>query len=242
MSERVCGRGCVARARHNPNCMGGDCPGCLPILAAEGAMLCPRCMARLKEALTDAPDICALLRSMIDPLGAQSFEPTYGTKAPFAPAPVRADLLDAGDDILKTLIWWAQYYGDTSNYKRWVDGVAPGATPEKVRRVVKWAADFLLFNMDEIKNDSFVVMMSRKILDWPDDWGEWTIQKARSRFPLYPTVHWAPTPCPHCGVRSVRVTPARIEGEQTGYVCRKCAWEPPAGEIDSWAEYLEGAR
>lgn len=216
-----------------------DCSGCLPVSAAEGALLCPRCLARLKEALTDAPDVCVLLRSMIDPLGAQSFEPTYGTKAPFAPAPVRADLIDAGDDILKTLIWWARYYGDTSNYKRWEDGVVAGASPEKVGRVVKWAADYLLFNMAEIQNDAFVVMMSRKILDWPDDWGEWTIQKARSRFPLYPTIHWAPTPCPHCGLRAVRVTPAVAGG--SSYQCRKCHWEPPAGELDSWAEYLEGA-
>ncbi|TFD74718.1 hypothetical protein [Cryobacterium fucosi] len=214
------------------------------MLAYQGAMICEGCADRLRSTIGDAADLCAHIRSMVDPLKAQVFdrEKLSGGKLSHSPAPVSVDLLDAGTDVYDILSWWASYFGDPTVYRP----LPVSLSPEEVHAAVKWPADFLLFRFEQVCNDSWVVMFSRKVIDWPeqpegpDETEGWTIWKALLRFPLERPAHWAVKPCPACGVRTVRVTPPRRGNDPTLYVCRSCTWFPPFVERELWTQYFEG--
>lgn len=247
----VCARGCRYPGRHIPSCpdvpavlqlIVNDptrCRGCLPVLAARGAMICDRCIQRLTTTLQDAPDLCAHLRSLVDPMRAQVFDQEKPGRngVSIAQAPVNVDLIDAEADVFEILSWWASFFGDSTQY---AESLPSTATPEDVYSVTKWASDYVLLNMERVRNDSWVVMFSRKVIDWPDDRESWTICKALAKFPLFMPAHWAKRPCPACHLRTVRVTPPRREPHVVSFECRSCGWVPPAGHLDSWAQYLEG--
>lgn len=234
----------MIKGRHLPTAGDCGCWGCLPALAADGALICTRCLQRLRAALADSPDLCAHLRSMIDPLkSGWNFDRERGSRlrAAEAPAPVNVDLIDAGNDIITTLSWWATFFGDDTTYR--VEGGFPSTTtPEEAYSVAKWAADYLINNLQRISNDSWVVMFSRAVIDWPTDEREWTIRKALATFPMESRATWSARPCPSCDLRTVRVTPPRREGVPVEYVCRGCGWVPPRGEEELWEMYFnEGA-
>ena len=241
MSERPCARGCVQRGQHGSLCEGGLCKGCLPRLAADGALICPRCIHRIKRVLGDVPQLCAHLRSMLDPLKAQAVDQDKPSgRAPFAPAPVNVDLVDAGSDIMTALVWWAVYFGDDQrSYHRFGNGFPSTATAEQAYIVSKWACDYLLLKLPEIVNDSWVTMFARQMIDWPDDSGDWTVQKALATYPVEASAYWAAAPCPECGLRTIRVIPPQAIGAETMFECRACKWVPD-GDQDSWSDYFLG--
>src|SRR5688572_5901582 len=115
MAERVCVRGCAVRGVHFAACPNfGDadedgCRGCVPTVAREGALICDRCYKRLLATLAEAPDVIALIRSQADPLKAAVYdqEMVSGSASDEAPAPVRADLIDAADDMIRILRRWS---------------------------------------------------------------------------------------------------------------------------------------
>lgn len=207
-------------------------------------MLCRRCMRRLRDALNQSAELCAHLRAMIVPLRAQAYDDReIGSPgaASFAPAPLDLDLVDAGDAIIDVLRWWSQYFGDRTTYGT-SEGFAAGSSVASVYVSAKWAADYLLFNFERIVNDSWIVMFSRKVLDWPADRGDWTIHKALSRWPLSVPVYWSTRPCPNpvCGFRTIRVTPPGRPGADFGFICKACHWEPPVDDVEAWHAYFHG--
>lgn len=211
----------------------------MPVMAGEGAHICDRCARRLKATITAAPDLCAHLRSLVDPLKATVYDSDGGTgaRSPFPPSPVNVDLIDAGTFVVSTLAWWANYFGDPSVYRR---EFLSAKTPEEAYQISKWAADYLLFNFEKVLNDSWVDMFSRRVIDWPEHRGDWTILKALARFPLSEPSYWAKRPCPSCGLRTVRVSTPLHEGAEMVFECRNCQWAPRPDELESWMDYFVG--
>lgn len=202
-------------------------------------MICAPCLKRLRSTLQDAADLCAHIRSMVDPMKAHAFEiePTFG-QVPFAPAPLNVDLIDAGNEVIITLTWWASYFGDDTVYHTG-EGFPSTVTEEEAYAVAKWASDYLLINLERISNDGLVVLFSRSVIDLPADRDGWTIRKALKRFPLEARSFWSSRPCPGCGLRGVRVDPPAREGMRTDYRCQGCLWEPPELERELWEMYFK---
>ncbi len=253
---RSCGRGCRYRGRHLVTCIAQTaeqagaygveaCGGCMPARTVPGANLCTRCIRRLRELLTDAPELCAHIRSMIAPVrSGWHFDRDRGARRPRtgSPAPMSVDLLDASDEVIQILAGWAEAFGDdAAPYADVRGGFGASTTPETAFTVAKWASDYLLSNLERIAGDTAAVMFSRHVLDFPTDSADWTIRKALARFPLEQGGSWARMPCPFpgCGMRTVWVTPPRREGEPMRYACRSCGWSPPPVEWESWSAYFE---
>lgn len=237
---RVCARGCKVRGRHSvPHPVGFECSGCLLAEAEHGALLCGRCLERLKATLKQAPDLLAHLRALSNPIRAQVFDQDKlsSGKIPFSPAPLNVDLIDAESEVFSVLGWWASYFGDPTEY---TDALPSWATPSEVLHVAEWATDYLLLNMQRIGNDALVVTFSRRVLDWPDDPEGWTIAKALARFPLVERGRWGKKPCPACRARTVWVTPPAVVPGVAGYRCKGCGWVPAREELELWAVYFEG--
>lgn len=81
--DRACIRGCMRRGEHFAECTDygttdGDCKGCVPSTAREGALVCNRCFYRVRRHLDDAPDLVAHLRSIADPTKAKQFKLVSG--------------------------------------------------------------------------------------------------------------------------------------------------------------------
>jgi hypothetical protein len=210
---------------------GGDCRGCVPREAADGALICSRCISRLKSAIADAPDLMARIRSEADPLKAAVYdrELVSGGNPAHAPAPVSADLLDAGDAIMTTLwatallITWGQ-----APLGRYV--VQPHASSEGVHAMAEEWAEIILADLPNFANRLEVVPFASAVLDRPEDPDGWSISKALSRWPVEDRSYWAAQPCPAdlggCGLRAVKVTPPKSQHAQAGYRCEKCGWHP----------------
>ena len=259
MSERSCIRGCVYRDGHTPGCAGdvrsasyaGErCTGCEPAPALEGALICEHCMNRLRRTLTDAPDLCAHLRSLIDPSKAAVYDQEkLGGKPPSeSQPPMSADLVDAADAVLQILVYWARYFGDITGYRKHADGFRSTISIEQAHGVAQWATDYLLANLETIANDTLVRLFAAAVIDSPADPDpkssvEWTIAKALRRWPMTERPRFARLPCPGCELRTVLVRPPRSEGDERLYECTNeaCGWRPPREETDLWVLYFEAA-
>ena len=231
--ERPCIRGCTYR----------DSDDTVP--ASHGSLLCDRCLQRLRRTLQDAPDLLGHLRSLVDPQKAQVYdeEKPGGRPASSSRPPMSADLVDAADAVLETLVYWARYFGDTTDYKRWTS-LPAGAGPVRSHGAADWAAQYLLMNLERIGNDSLVRLFAGAVLDVPRDpepqeHVEWTIAKALQRWPLEERPKFAKLPCPGCELRGVLVRPPRREGQERTYECKGCGWVPPILERELWAMYFE---
>lgn len=244
---RPCVRGCRYRGVHVEGCPGDDiCRGCAPARAVEGLNLCRKDLDRLRTTLSDAADLCGHIRTLMDPAKATQFgEKLAKGKPPTAPAPVPADMIDAADAVIVTLVWWAQYMGDDTPYASFGvtgRGWTATSTPERGFAVAKWAADFIVDHLDELAADSYAGMFAKAVLSQPDDPEEWSIAKAIARFPMHSPPYWASKPCPMpaCGLRTVRVTPPLRSGDRTSYDCRGCGWSPSSADFEAWVVYFEG--
>lgn len=136
-SDRDCLRGCVVDGVHFATCPsygieGGDCPGCKPVPAADGALICDRCIRRLRGLLRDTPDLLGRMRSLADPARAAVFDrprvASTGSK-PFAP--LDDDLADALQVVESVLDAWHAYGRDL------------GAIVNQ-HRIVSWMCDQVL--------------------------------------------------------------------------------------------------
>lgn len=228
MTDRACIRGCQTTDG--------------PTDAYQGALICERCIRRLRRTLEDSADLCGHIRTLIDPRKAAVYdqEKLNAGKAVMAPAPMNVDLIDAGNHVITALTYWASYFGDTEDYRWLGNGFPSTITPEKSYDVAAVPEGFLLEHLPEIANDSFVRLMAKAFIDFPEDAEEWTVQKALVRFPMDERGRFVKEPCPECGLRAVWMKPPRRFGQYAQYDCRKCEWQPPILERAIWAVYFGG--
>lgn len=261
MEEKFCIRGCVSKAHHLPTCsevtgaahlmgaiFGRDpdpCQGCAPRKAYYGTQLCTPCIARVRSAITQAAELCGHLRTLIDPRkSGWNFdrEQLSGGKASAPPAPANVAVIDAADEVISTLTWWAAYYGDEQDYQMVSGGFPSWISPELAYDIADSAVSYLLDAWDEIKNDQMAGLFAEKIIGNPTDPDEWSIQKALDRFPMDDRAHWSKMPCPdtECRRRTVLVTPPTTYRALVWYQCKTCGWEPPILEHATFAAYFNG--
>ncbi|MEB0201988.1 hypothetical protein QN354_09490 [Cryobacterium sp. 5I3] len=211
--------------------IGATCRGCVPSEAREGALICGRCYAAVKRNVVAAPDVIALIRSQADPLKAAVYdrEMVTGSRGDSAPAPVQSDLIDAADDIIRTLRGWS-YYAAVGEFTSRVAGLAPGADAEEAHDAALDETWAILASLDGLANDAGQVQaLCTAFIDLPpaEHSGVWTIERAIRRWPLADRAYYAAQPCPvyACGIRAIRVTPPRRAGGDTRYLCAACGWE-----------------
>lgn len=206
MSDRVCLRGCTQRGVHYAECAWNGindadipdllllpltpplCRGCAPEKAKHGVMVCPRCAARFRRLLDDAPDLVGRLRSLADPAKAVEIASTRsGSRSVEAPAPVPADLIDAAEAVMRTLRTWAVYVDPRSGV---LGGMPAGAGSLGAYMYARDCVDVILPELDRILNnrDDVLLLSEHVLTPHPaDDAGEreaWSIVDAVSRYRL----------------------------------------------------------
>lgn len=203
MSDRVCLRGCTQEGVHYATCawFGIDdpstllvscpwpaCSGCAPVEARDKAMICDRCYKRMRRHLDNAPDLIGRLRSLSDPTSAKVYDnPRFGGVAIEAPAPVAADLIDAAEDVMRTLRTWAVYVDSRSGV---IGGMPAGAGPIAAYDYARDCASTILSGFDRIANNARDVMLLAEVVlvahpaDEHGERGSWSIVDAVSRYRL----------------------------------------------------------
>lgn len=266
MDERPCIRGCVYRGRHVHTCpeatgaarlihaiFGGDlrrCAGCEPVEAAHGALICERDIRALRRTIEDAPDLCTHLRSLVDPSKSTwnftQAKPTFdGQVSKRVPSesrpPTNTDIVEAADEVLGILAYWAEYFGDEMDY-RGRRSFPAGVDSAEAFFLAKMPADYLLEHLAEIVNDRFVRLLCEKVLGPTADPEDWTIAEVARRWSMRERAKFSRMPCPGCELRMVLVRPPRREGDERSYECRNeaCDWVMPEEERVTWMEYFEG--
>jgi hypothetical protein len=187
-------------------------------------MVCQRCWAGLRRCLGDVPELLAVLADMRRPLAAARCDKVMvAGGGAVAPAPLRADVIDATRDLCKTLeawAWWA------------VDGVVReprGELPLVSPGVARWSAEChaaaILGELGRICNSRDAAGLCEAVLG-PAAPGFWTVAKALARWPLEDRAAWAVEPCPWCDKKTVRVRPPRFAGDVTACRCEdpQCGW------------------
>lgn len=246
MSDRPCVRGCTVPGVHYATCPDfgnteGQCGGCAPRVARDQAMICERCYRRLRRLINTAPDLIGVLRSRADPMKATAIGKPSGRRQEL-PAPVEASLIDAADDVMRTLRTWAVYAEDGIMPSR-TRGMRAGAATDDAYTAARDCADLILDRLDGfVNNEQLVLRLGADFLDSftpagpGDEPGFWSVAMVASRWPLGDRPRWADRPCPDCDMLTVRVTPAR--GAAPGsYECAACGWE--ADDTDDgglWAD------
>ncbi|GAA3009190.1 hypothetical protein [Microbacterium aurantiacum] len=156
MSDRACVRGCTTRGVHFATCadygkeVGATCQGCAPEPARDGALICDRCFRRIRRHLDNAPDLVGRLRSLSDPMAAAVYDRVRvsggGTEAP---APTPPDLIDASDDVMRTLRSWAVYVDPRSGI---LGGMPAGAGALAAYDYARHCANVILGDFDRLAN------------------------------------------------------------------------------------------
>ncbi|WP_424980965.1 hypothetical protein [Microbacterium sp. S308A+] len=236
MSDRFCLRGCTRRGEHWAVCPDygredGTCRGCVQVEARDGALVCERCYRSLRRHLEDAADLVGHLRSLADPTKAAPIARGAGGSRVEAPAPVAADLIDASDDIVRTLRAWALYVQFGEGHPWRVEGLEAGIDGADAYTDAAGCAEVILDALDGIANDSHqsLALCEGVMVVHPGDPDVWSIADAAARWPLDEEPRWAPVPCPACDLLTVRVEPHRGR-RPTRYRCASdgCGWEANA--------------
>ena len=252
MSERACIRGCTVKGVHFATCaqfgaiedVPGGCRGCAPVEARGGALICDRCYRRLRRHLEDAGDLVGHLRSLADPSRAQVYDRVVvQSSRPELPAPVAADLIDASDDIARTVRMWEMHVEGDPIPER-VPGLPAGTWAADAHAIVAESADVVLDALDRLVNSSEAGALCEAVLtrhpEASPDW--WSIADAIARWPFEDQPRWADAACPECDLRSVRVQPARRRGLATRYACTNtaCGWTGDSDEDGGlWAVHFQ---
>jgi hypothetical protein len=210
MHERECVRGCTIRGVHFATCADyglaeaaekareagvtdveyvPTCHGCAPQLAREGAMVCDRCYTSIRRNITNAPDIASRLRSLVDPSKAAVYDRVRisGSAADTPGLEKLADLLDAAEDVMRTLRTWAVYVDPRSGV---IGGMPAGAGPLVVYDYGRTCADVLLGDFDRLANrrDDIIQLGDATITRHPADEDGirpfWSVVDAISRYRL----------------------------------------------------------
>lgn len=232
MSDRFCIRGCTRKGEHWASCPDygredGDCRGCVQSEARDGVLLCERCYRSLRRYLEDAADLVGHLRSIADPTKATPFDRIrVSSSRPDLPAPVAADLIDASDDIVRTMRAWALFVQFGEEHPWRAEGLEAGIDAAAAWEDVNGCAEVILFDLDQLANDSHqvVALCDGVIVVHAGDPDSWSIADAAVRYPLDDAPRWAPAPCPDCDLMAVRIQPSR---RSTRYRCSTigCGWE-----------------
>lgn len=249
---RACIRGCTVRDVHFATCPDfgkddGDCKGCAPRVARDGALICERCYRSLRKHLEDAPDVVGHLRSVADPMKAGAIDRSNPTTRPEMPAPVAADLIDASNDIMQTLRMWELHVWGEPLPDR-VRGLRAGIAADVAWDEAEWLASVLLAALDLLVNDSHQVeaLCEAFLTVHRGDPEVWTVADALARRPLDEQQRWADKPCPECDMKTIRIDPPRRRGQPTRYVCtnsnsvKSCGWMANSTDDGGlWRDVLE---
>jgi hypothetical protein len=152
-------------------------------------MVCDRCYRRMRRHLDNAPDLVGRLRSLADPASAMVYEDrsqASGGGAAHSPAPVPADLIDAAEDVMRTLRTWAVYVDPRSGV---IGGMPAGAGSLGAYEYARDCANVILSDFDRLANRTEVVQLGEAVLERhaPNEHGErvfWSIADAVSRYRL----------------------------------------------------------
>lgn len=220
------------------------CAGCLPVEAMQGALLCEACAAHLQRVLSDAPDLVAHLRSMVDPRrsGWNFDRVKLSGRSSGSKLPMNTELIEAADETLGILTHFADVFGDEMDYtgRRTLPAGSGSVAAYDAARLPAW---YLLDNLGWIINDIRVEGFVRAVLGPNADPEDWTIARALGRWPMRDRARRAKAACPDCDLMTVLVKPPRHKGDRFVYECRnpKCGWRPSASEYEDWVDVFEGA-
>src|SRR5690606_4069323 len=137
-------------------------------------------------------------------------------------------LLDAAD-YLVTVLWSAREV---------VEGRAPvgavqvpvGASVEAVHAYAVATVAAIVEGLPGLTRRAEAAQLAAAVIGSPASRDDWTVRTIFERWSLREEPRWAAQPCPvpACGLRTVRVTPARMPGDETTYECSACGWSPPS--------------
>lgn len=207
----------------------GACRGCVQVEAREGVLLCERCYRALRRHLEDAADLVGHLRSIADPTKATPYDRIrVDSSRPDMPAPVAADLIDASDDIVRTMRAWALYVQFGEEHPWRAEGLEAGIDAASAWDDVNGCAEVILFDLDSLANNSHQIRaLCEGVIDIHRGEPErWSIADAAARYSLDDQPRWAQAACPECDLMAVRVQPGR-NGRPSRYRCATadCDWE-----------------
>ncbi|MCC4906950.1 hypothetical protein [Microbacterium sp. cx-59] len=167
---------------------GGTCPGCAPELARDGALICDRCFRRIRRHLDNAPDLVGRLRSLSDPMAAAVYDRVrVSGGGSEAPAPTPPDLIDASDDVMRTLRTWAVYVDPRSGI---IGGMPAGAGALGAYDYARRCANVILGDFERLANRrDDILQLAEAVLDRHPSDAEgirsfWSIVDAVSRYRL----------------------------------------------------------
>lgn len=232
MTDRICARGCTVPDVHYATCPDfgkdeGDCKGCAPREARDGALICERCYRTLRRCLEDAGDVVGLIRSIADPSKAARYDAVrVQSSRPDLPAPVAADLVDASDDIVRVLRMWEMHVAGEVVPDS-VPGLPAGTWAGEAHTIAQSAADAVLEVLDELVNDrDEVLALCAGVIERHTESSPavWSLADALTRWSFEDRPRWAEAPCPDCDMKTVRVQPPRRRGTASRYACTSCGW------------------
>ncbi|AQY03428.1 hypothetical protein B2G67_11660 [Microbacterium foliorum] len=217
----------------------------MQVEAREGVLLCERCYRALRRHLEDSADLVGHLRSIADPTKATPYDRIrVDSSRPDMPAPVAADLIDASDDIVRTMRAWALYVQFGEEHPWRAEGLEAGIDAASAWDDVNGCAEVILFDLDSLANNSHQIRaLCEGVIDIHRGEPErWSIADAAARYSLDDQPRWANAPCPDCDLMAVRVQPGRNR-RPTRYRCSTvgCGWE--ANALDDrglWASVFDG--
>ncbi len=158
------------------------------------------------------------------------------------PAPVAADLIDASDDIVRTMRGWALYVQFGGDHPWRAEGLEAGIDGADAWDDVNGCAEVILDELDSLANDSHQIeaLWAGVAQVHGGEPSPWRIADAAARYALDDQPQWANVPCPDCDLKVVRVQPGRNR-RPTRYRCTTsdCGWE--ANSLDDgglWASFF----
>ncbi|WHE35167.1 hypothetical protein [Microbacterium sp. BDGP8] len=207
MSERGCVLGCTVPDLHFATCFDyglvvdaavedgtmerpeRSCRGCAPAPARDGVMVCDRCYRRMRGHIDNAADLVGRLRSLADPRKAMVYDALRSSsgKGAEAAAPTPADLIDASEDVMRSLRSWAVFVDPRSGI---VGGMPAGAGSLAAYDYARSCATVILGHLDRIANNADDVrqlaeaVLMRHPVDEDGVRSFWSIVDAVSRYRL----------------------------------------------------------
>ncbi|WP_424448861.1 hypothetical protein [Microbacterium arborescens] len=129
------------------------CKGCAPAPARDGVMICDRCYRRMRGHIDNAADLVGRLRSLADPRKAMVYDAMRSSsgKGTEAPAPTPADLIDASEDVMRSLRSWAVFVDPRSGV---IGGMPAGAGSLAAYDYARRCANVILGDLDRIASDA----------------------------------------------------------------------------------------
>lgn len=213
----------VAHTRgHLDGCDDDTCPGCRPVLAADGLQVCGWHAKYATHVLSACPGLVAHLRDSLErgPKPTDDQPKGKGEKVP--PAPLDVDAMSAADDLHAELVSWALLVMEERDVTG-PDWTGSDIRPASKRRTPDGIVyeDARVVGVDDWQATVNVVRFLFVHLDWMlrQDWAgpfvEETTEKVRTirhRWPTEDRPVYLPVPCPECKCRTLRRYPPAWAG------------------------------